>query len=133
MSCTAPINMSLRIKTYNLHKLCENKDEDQLYSNCTADQRLCFHYTDSTYHLLVKAETFFCDCTACFVLGLVETANCCFLVQWLNNYYLLDLSISHTHSAIKIASFVPYNGRDPHCPYRIYTHRSEHYSPEHYC
>ena len=31
----------------------ENKDADQLYSNCTADQRLCFHYTDSTMPLLL--------------------------------------------------------------------------------
>ena len=26
----------------------ENKAADQLCSNCTADQRLCFRYTDST-------------------------------------------------------------------------------------
>ena len=28
--------------------LCENKDADQLRSNCVADQPLCFRYTDST-------------------------------------------------------------------------------------
>ena len=28
--------------------ICEKKDEDQLCSNCTADQRLCFHSIDST-------------------------------------------------------------------------------------
>ena len=28
--------------------LCENKGADQLRSNCEADQRLCFRYTDST-------------------------------------------------------------------------------------
>ena len=28
--------------------LCESKDADQLCSNCTADQRLCFRYSDST-------------------------------------------------------------------------------------
>ena len=28
--------------------LCENKGADQLCSNCTADQRLCFRYSDST-------------------------------------------------------------------------------------
>ena len=27
---------------------CKNKDAAQLCSNCTADQRLCFRYTDST-------------------------------------------------------------------------------------
>ena len=28
--------------------MCENKGADQLRSNCEADQRLCFRYTDST-------------------------------------------------------------------------------------
>ena len=32
--------------------LCENKGTDQLCSNCTADQRLCFRYKDSTIPLL---------------------------------------------------------------------------------
>ena len=35
--------------------LCENKGADQLSSNCTADQRLCFRYTNSTIPLL-KSE-----------------------------------------------------------------------------
>ena len=30
----------------------ENKDEDQLCSNCEADQRLCFRHTDGTVPLL---------------------------------------------------------------------------------
>ena len=34
--------------------ICENKDADQLRSNREADQRLCFHYTDSTILLLPK-------------------------------------------------------------------------------
>ena len=34
--------------------ICENKGADQLRSNCEADQRLCFHYTDSTIPLLAK-------------------------------------------------------------------------------
>ena len=36
--------------------LCENKGADQLRSNCEADQRLCFRYTDSTISLLLKSE-----------------------------------------------------------------------------
>ena len=28
--------------------ICENKDADQLRSNCAADQRLYFRYTDSS-------------------------------------------------------------------------------------
>ena len=36
--------------------ICENKDADQLRSNCAADQRLCFRYTDSKIPLLPKSE-----------------------------------------------------------------------------
>ena len=36
--------------------LCENKGADQLHSNCAADQRLCFRYSDSTLPLLPKFE-----------------------------------------------------------------------------
>ena len=32
--------------------LCKNKGADQLHSNCKADQRLCFRYSDSTTSLL---------------------------------------------------------------------------------
>ena len=36
--------------------ICENKAADQLCGNRTADQRLCFRYTDSTVPLLPKSE-----------------------------------------------------------------------------
>ena len=36
--------------------LCENKGADQLRSNCEADQRLCFRYSDSTISLLLIAK-----------------------------------------------------------------------------
>ena len=36
--------------------ICENKDADQLCSNCAANQRLCFRYRDSTIPLLSKSE-----------------------------------------------------------------------------
>ena len=32
--------------------ICENKGEDQLRSNCAADQRLCFRYTAQTLYFL---------------------------------------------------------------------------------
>ena len=35
----------------------ENKGADQLRSNCEADQRLCFCYSDSTIPLLLKSES----------------------------------------------------------------------------
>ena len=44
-----------REKTNVLH-ICENKDADQLRGNREADQRLCFHYIDSTIPLLSKSE-----------------------------------------------------------------------------
>ena len=42
--------------------ICQNKGADQLCSydqlcsNCTADQRLCFRYIDSTITFLPKSE-----------------------------------------------------------------------------
>ena len=36
--------------------MCENKGTDQLRSNCEADQRLCFRYSDNTVPLLLKSE-----------------------------------------------------------------------------
>ena len=36
--------------------ICENKGANQLHSNCTADQRLCFRNIDSTIPLLPKSE-----------------------------------------------------------------------------
>ena len=36
--------------------LCENKDADQLCTNRTVDQHLCFRYTDRTVPLLPKSE-----------------------------------------------------------------------------
>ena len=36
--------------------ICENKGADQLRSDCEADQRLCFRYSDSTISLLPKSK-----------------------------------------------------------------------------
>ena len=60
--------------------ICENKDAVQLRSNCAADQRLCFRYTDTTIPLLSKIRNFkplsiFCDCTAWFVSDLVGNSE----------------------------------------------------------
>ena len=42
-------------KSNNL-QFCETKGADQLCSNCTVDQRLCFHYTDSIDPLLLDSK-----------------------------------------------------------------------------
>ena len=54
--------------------ICENKDADQLRSNCEADQRLCFRYSDSTIPPQLrnfKLLALFCECTGQFVSDLV--------------------------------------------------------------
>ena len=57
--------------------LCKNKDADKQCSNCTADQCLCFCYSDSKIPLLLKSKIskafsfFFRDCTGQFVSDLV--------------------------------------------------------------
>ena len=51
--------------------ICENKDADQLRSNCAADQRLCFRYTSTSLTRKFKPLAIFCDCTAWFVSDLV--------------------------------------------------------------
>ena len=38
--------------------LRENKDAEQLYSNCTNDQRLLFRYTDNKIIILLKSKKF---------------------------------------------------------------------------
>ena len=48
-------NMSLVMRK-PAFSICENKDADQLRGNREADQRLCFHYTDSTIPPLPKSE-----------------------------------------------------------------------------
>ena len=45
--------------------ICKNKGADQLRSDCEADQRLCFHYMDSTIPLLYfQPLAIFHACTA---------------------------------------------------------------------
>ena len=50
------INEKSHIMRKPIFCLCENKGADQLRSNCEADQRLCFRYSDSTISLLLKSE-----------------------------------------------------------------------------
>ena len=63
-----PVNMqfagTFKLISKNVEKILrkpttcigENKDTDQLCSNCTADQHLSFRYTDSTIPLLLKPK-----------------------------------------------------------------------------
>ena len=80
--------------------ICENKDADQLRGNREADQRLCFHHTDSTIPLLPKSEissqlplAILCGCTAQFISDLFGNPKTGFLRMRLNESlpFLLDL------------------------------------------
>ena len=75
-------HLSLRVRKPTIC-LCENKDADQLCSNCTADQRLCIRYSDSTIPSSPQIQNFklltiFCDCAGRFVSDLVVYPNCWF-------------------------------------------------------
>ena len=70
--------------------ICKNKGADQLCSNCTADQHLCFRYTDSTIPLLIKAEiSSFYDCISILYQTWLEHS---LLVFPCSLFYFLDLS-----------------------------------------
>ena len=56
--------------------LGENKGTDQLRSNCEADQRLCFRYTDSTLPLLFKSQiSSFQPASVAVQAGLCQTCS----------------------------------------------------------
>ena len=49
--------------------LCKNKAADQLCSNCTADQRLCFRYSDRTVPLFLVCILMFLGCPEGWLAG----------------------------------------------------------------
>ena len=54
----------------------QNKDADRLRCNREADQRLCFHYTDSTVPLLLKSEiSSFYPASVTVQVGLCQTCS----------------------------------------------------------
>ena len=70
--------------------LGENKGADQLHSNCEADQRLCFRYTDSAITLLLKTGiSMFYPASVNVQTGLCqtwsETPKTSFLAAWLKS------------------------------------------------
>ena len=76
--------------------MCDNKDTDQLHSNCEADQRLCFCYIDITIPLPSKSEISSRFCTAWFVSDQVINQNVGFLMTqliWFSNFLLQTQSM----------------------------------------
>ena len=59
-SCDTSIYAIIVVMSHCIGKptkcLGENKGADQMCSNCTADQRLCFRYTDSTICLFLQSN-----------------------------------------------------------------------------
>ena len=82
----------------------ENKGADQLRSNCKADQRLCFRYTNSTIPLLSKFKilqplAICCGCTPRIVSDLVRTQTVGCLKHMLSivfTYLLIKPSVHST-------------------------------------
>ena len=94
---------------YEMHRektncLSENEDKDQLCRNCTVDQHLYIHFTDSTNPLLLKSEfslylLFFCKYTGWFVWTWSETPRTCFLLSWLYGTNCLKMCfVRYTYS-----------------------------------
>ena len=73
--------------------ICETKGADQLCSNCTADQHLCFCYTDSTTPLLLKSKISSVTVQADLCQTRSETQIVGFLMHSLNYF----------NSAVKVA------------------------------
>ena len=91
--------------------ICKNKDADQLGSNCTADQGLCFRYMDSTIPLLPKSEISSLKPSSVAVqpglcLNLFETPKTGFLMTQLN-LHLLFYTLSFVYSVPGLPSMPP--------------------------
>ena len=54
--CAFSLKHMSRVVRKPVFYIRENKDADQLHGNREADQRLCFHYIDSTIPLLSKSK-----------------------------------------------------------------------------
>ena len=95
-------NLSLHMRKPTIC-IYENKDADQLCSNCTADQRLCFsqiyglYNSSSTYIQSFKLLALFCECTARFVSDLVGTQIVGFLTHRLNFHPSCCMDILFKH------------------------------------
>ena len=92
------LNEQRHEKTSILH-ICENKGADQLHSNCKADQRLCFRYTNRTIPLLPKPEiSSLWPSSVPVQLGLCRTCSettflVCLLMTWLSQHCCCAYSI----------------------------------------
>ena len=98
--------------------LREHKGADQLRSNCEADQRYCFRYTDSTISVLLNAGiSSFLPASATVQAGLCETwsetPKTGFLEAQLKSYVLhvivdkTDMTVEPRHEKTGLRGFRP--------------------------
>ena len=80
------------MRTLDLYS-CDNKGADQLHSICTADQRLCFHYSASTIPYFFNL----------IFLYAVAWLGCTLHVTWL--CYIPNTYSIHKVSSLKFAYF----------------------------
>ena len=85
--------------------LCENKDADQLRSNCKADQHFCFRYVDSTIFLPKSEISSFWPFSETVQTGLCrtrsETPKTCFLASRLKLAFLIKRNVTDFLSILK--------------------------------
>ena len=100
--------------------ICENKGADQLRSNCEADQRLCFRYTDSTIPLLFVNQKFpisshlLCLYSSVCV-GPVRKPHCWFSHEAAQLCFIGDVvSTTSTTSAPRTTDFLSCSFNIPH-------------------
>ena len=86
--CVQFCSMS-HIQENQLFCICKIKDADQLCSNCTADQCLCFCCMDSTNIQDFKLSFFFHDCTGWLMSDLINNPKDWFL--WHSGLYFACL------------------------------------------
>ena len=84
--------------------ICENKGADQLCSDCTADQHLCFRYSDSTisstYHQNFKPLACFCvQADLCRTWS--ETLKFGFLASWVMTCLLVIVALATYYRSVK--------------------------------
>ena len=78
--------------------ICENKEADQLCSNCTADERLCLCYRDSTIPLLLISKvSSFVTVQPGLCQTWSETQIVGFLMHRLKYKLLMDVHMPHLY------------------------------------
>ena len=91
--------------------LCENKGADQLCSYCTADQHLCFRYTDNAFPpLLIPKLSRFYLCSVSAQNGLYQTRS-----ETLKADFLTSRLIYENYQSFPFLRCIKYVGLPANC------------------